>query len=446
MKAVDDAETSGLTRAATASAGAVDVSVPVDPAIVQVTAKAQGSPWMLLGVVTGSHLLVDVYAAIVPPIVGVLQVRTGSTAAQVAWLSGLGSLASGLCQPVLAWVSDRTDSRIYIGLGLALAAVCLSSIGMAESFAAVMVLYAIGSLASGMYHPVAAATMGQLARRLPGNRHALGVSVFHLAGMIGGILGLFFVPRLVTREGGFNWLLWAMIPGVLMAVVAHAYLRRVSHRHHVKHVSHLSRAEMSRRWKLVAVLYVANAMRFTVNTALYYLFVRWAESVVTAEHAAFTVEQVAEAAAPRAGNLNAMMAVGMAVGGIGTTAVIRHGREKWPLVLVPIGFAPLLVLFPLVGLTGGCVLALLAGIGFAGVIPVSISLAQRLLPHRTSLASGLMMGGAWAVAFIGPGAAEWCLGVLRLGLPLTFGLTAALLAVSGLVSLALDSVMLKQSA
>jgi predicted MFS family arabinose efflux permease len=43
----------------------------------------------------------------------------------------------------------------------------------------------------------------------------------------------------------------------------------------------------------------------------------------------------------------------------------------------------------------------LAGIGYGAVVPMTISMAQRLIPHRTGLASGLMMGGAWAVASVG---------------------------------------------
>ena len=54
-----------------------------------------------------------------------------------------------------------------------------------------------------------------------------------------------------------------------------------------------------------------------------------------------------------------------------------------------------------------------------------------MLPHRTSLASGLMMGGAWTVATLGPRLAE--LGTSRIGLEATFAVTAVLLVLSGAV-------------
>ena len=45
----------------------------------------------------------------------------------ISFSSGIGSLTSGLCQPIAAWLSDRLNSRIFAALGLALAAACLSS-------------------------------------------------------------------------------------------------------------------------------------------------------------------------------------------------------------------------------------------------------------------------------------------------------------------------------
>ena len=81
------------------------------------------------------------------------------------------------------------------------------------------------------------------------------------------------------------------------------------------------------------------------------------------------------------------------------------------------------------------------GIGFAGVIPLAISLAQHLLPHRTSLASSLMMGGAWTVAATAPTVSEWCLGAI--GMTKTFALAATILAVSGLVGLLLPGALLR---
>ncbi len=205
-------------------------------------------------------------------------------------------------------------------------------------------------------------------------------------------------------------------------------------------------AEIARRWLMIGLLFFGNALRFTVNMALVYLLVRWAESMVGAQHPLYTADQVAAHGGKIAGSLAALLVLGMAVGGLTAGTLVRQGREKWPLVALPIIFAPIVALFGGASLLQGYALAVLAGIGFASMIPVTLSLGQRLLPHRTSLASGLMLGGAWTVAAIGPRLAEYCLGTLDLGLPRTFQLTAVLLAISGVVCLPLNSALLRRTA
>jgi MFS family permease len=103
---------------------------------------------------------------------------------------------------------------------------------------------------------------------------------------------------------------------------------------------------------------------------------------------------------------------------------------------VPIVFSPVVALFPLMPIWGSYLLAVLAGIGFSSMIPISVAMAQHLLPHRANFASSLMMGGAWTVATIGPRCAEF--GVTHWGLNITFLLTAGVLAVSGLVCVGIN--------
>jgi MFS family permease len=119
-----------------------------------------------LGAIVVSHTLVDVYSAFLPPLLGVLEVRCKLTVVQTAWLLGIGSIASGVSQPIAAWLSDRTDTRIFGAVGLLVAAVCLSCIGLADNFATLSWLYSLGMIGSGVFHPTGAASMGQLARQI----------------------------------------------------------------------------------------------------------------------------------------------------------------------------------------------------------------------------------------------------------------------------------------
>jgi MFS family permease len=176
----------------------------------------------------------------------------------------------------------------------------------------------------------------------------------------------------------------------------------------------LSVAERGRRWRAVGVLYAGNVLRFIVNMALVQLIVLWAERRAETRAALeATSAEIGLLGSNINGPLQAAMQVGMGAAGLTAGIVLRSHHEKGALIAVPCAGALAVAAFPLASLLdpGGTLdpgialaflLAVLAGAGYGGMIPVTMSLAQRLLPHRTSLASGLMLGGAWCFGALGP--------------------------------------------
>ncbi len=401
--------------------------IAIEREVVLQPARAAGVAFVAI---LAAHVVVDGLSALVPSSLGLLEARLHLTARQTAWLLGVGPLCSGLAQPICALVSDRLATRQWGVWGVTLGVLGIGSLGFANSFWSLVVVYAVGVIGIGMFHPIGAATIGHLWQ----TRRTSAVSVFFVAGMLGGVLGALVWPRVLTLSVGFQILPLLVAPMLVLAVFLQRSFAHLEPLH--GHETESSTAELPRvSWACVGVLYVAAVLRFCVNMALTYLFVRWVQLHVAAQHADWGIEAVARAAAPRVGNLNAAMLIGMAIGGTSAGVLIRPGKEKWPMVLVPLVFAPVIGLFPFLPLEAGYLLAIAAGIGFAAMIPVTIALAQQLMPRQTNLASSLMMGGAWAVAMLGPMGAEF--GVSRYGLQTTFLATAATLAVAGLVCLPL---------
>lgn len=383
---------------------------------------------LAFGALLLGHLTVDALAAVMSPTLGIFTLRVGLSADQAAWLLGVGPLASGLAQPLCALLSDFQHTRRWGVVGLAIAGIGICALGMADSFFGLIAIYTLGMIGVGMFHPVAATTVGYLKQH---NRSSA-MSLFFVSGMLGGVLGSYFWPRLLTSSDGFQLLPYLVIPVLVLVAVTQRLFAQLPSPKTAYHWDN-STPVPRENWVMIGFLYVAACFRFAVNVALFYLFLRWAEGVFAAKHAGWTQQQLADAAAPVAGDLNAFALLGMAVGGLVAGYVVRPGKEKLPMVLVPILFSPVIALFPYVSLKTGYALALLAGVGFASMIPVNIALAQKLLPHRANLASSLMMGGAWMVSVVGPRLAEEALS--RWGLGAAFMLTADALIISGLLCL-----------
>ncbi|MCA9297573.1 MAG: MFS transporter, partial [Phycisphaerales bacterium] len=363
---------------------------------------------------------------------------------QKALLLGIGSVSSGIVQPILAWFSDRYDSRVPSIIGLLVAVLGVSFIGSASSFAQLVMIQVVATAGIGAYHPGAAATAGQLARR-----RSLGISIFFLAGMAGGVCGNSLSPLLVDHFAGrpvdlvrgLHSLRWLIIPGLVCVAILTWAIRSVPHRAHDSHARHVAMdaSERRARWRGLGVVYLGNIIRFTVNMALVSLFIDWADGHVLSREG---VTEMTSALSVHSSKLNGIlqgsMQVGMGAFGIMLGVMLSHRTERRAMIVVPFLGAGAIMLVPLIGLGSawgptmavGC--AILAGAGFGGVIPISISMAQRLVPHHATLATGIVLGGGWVVAASGPALAG--IGVAHVGLGTTFVLSGIALSFSGIVS------------
>jgi len=417
-----------------------------------------------------SHTVVDFFSFLVVPLLSVLEGEVRMSHLQGALLLAVGQVASGVIQPVVALASDRFDTRWLGTLGFLVAAVAIGLVGYAETFSQLLVLQILGAAGIGAFHPVAAAAVGHLA----GPRRSLGIAWFYLAGMLGGVLGNVSAGHYVERfarsggstDAGLKALLYLTPVGIAFVIALGLAIHGMPHRTHDAHTVHraLPEAERRKRWTGVWLLYAGNVLRFGVDVCLIQLIIRWTELMALdrSTGGVFT-DAVRIDASQLNGPLQAAKQVGMGLGGValGWWFHVRHERAL--LVVMPLVGAAmvaalpytgsamglggvalgwwfhvrheraLLVVMPLVGAamvaalpyTGGAmalVVCALAGLGYGAVVPMTISMAQRLIPHRTSLASGLMMGGAWAVASVGSPISQ--------RLSERFGLETAFLAVA----------------
>ena len=395
------------------------------------------SPWIYSATVFAiliGHFIVDTYSSMVAPLIGVIETEFSMDPKWSAILLGIGSMISGLSQPVFAWISDRTGSRAFGAIGIVLGALGIGLIGFSSSVSMVFAMFAVGMVGIGMFHPIASARIGAIA----GNQRGFALSLFFVFGMGGFFTGSLVGPNLVTQTGTLESLWQLIIPGLVIAVFFQATINRKTEtgKSKAKKANH-SLADYN--WLSIYMLYFSAVFRFFVNMALVYLIVRWVEHYVGIWNPEFDEKQVATTASPIAGVAAAVMFVGQGVGGLLAGTVIPHGRERIPLIVTPIIFAPFIMLLATCppGVLGYSY-CFAAGIGFAAMTPITISVGQQLMPSHTRLASGITLGGAWVFAGLGPSFSEWLLNSTNLAT--AFVVTGALLTLAGFCAIGVRAV------
>ena len=391
-----------------------------------------------------SHFAIDTYSAIVPAILNVLEVQFRLTTEQSAWLLGMGTLSSGLSQPIFAWIADRLNTRVFGALGLLLGAVLICSIELISSAFLLFAFYVVGMIGIGMFHPTAVSVVGQLN---PIKRSAA-VSWFFVFGMLGGICGSLIGPVMINKQINLmGYGLPILIPGgLILAFCLQATISNINSNGSSVTVAPCDIPKNGRKESALAVglLYLAAACRFFVHGAIAFLFVRWIGYQTELSQSGLNQAEIAANTSIVVGRLNAMMSLGMAIGGLCSGLLIPLGKEKLPLIAIPILLCPAIAVFPQFPYaTVGMGLALLIGASLAAMVPITISLAQRLMPGWTSLASGLVLGGAWSVGMFGPPVVRFVLD--QYSYQTAFTLVAMTLATSGVLSMMLPGRLIRRS-
>jgi FSR family fosmidomycin resistance protein-like MFS transporter len=159
------------------------------------------------------HAVNDVLTAILGALLPTLQARFAASTTTLAVLVAAFSISSSVTQPFLGALADRMGLRRMAGVGVALAAVSLSLVGVAGSVLLLLALLILGGIGSAALHPVSTSIVGGSSTKNPG----LSVGLFTAGGMAGFAAGPVLVLALVSRHGT-DVTAWLMIPGLALAI------------------------------------------------------------------------------------------------------------------------------------------------------------------------------------------------------------------------------------
>ncbi|MHB1544103.1 MAG: MFS transporter [Gammaproteobacteria bacterium] len=330
-----------------------------------------------LGVLTLAHFLNDGAVNFLPGILPAILVRLALPDADAGVIM-MALLIGQALQPVMGWLTDRYGRRWFFLPGLCLSTAGAALVGIAGSFAVLIVVLLAVGIGNSAFHPPGLAA----ARDLAHERHTSQVmSIFLVGGEIG--RGLWpFLASLIVVGLGFRGLLIFLIPTALIA----PWLLHAVPESQVRKTERARRPWLRRVKPLLPLLGYAglrSTLVYASVTLIPLLWYRAGGSLVVG-----------------ATLISVQLLVGV-IGNLGGGWLADHlGRR--PVLAVMSLLSPLFLLAYLaVPLPWGYFLLGGLGITLFATLPVIIPIGQDLCPDEPAFASGVALGLGNALGALG---------------------------------------------
>ena len=134
--------------------------------------------------IVSAHFIQDTYAAFLAPLLPSLIDKLSLTYTQAGSLSTVTQLLS-ILNPVIGYLDDKVNLRIFIILAPAITATTMSCLGIAPTYASLLVILFITGMSIAVFHAISPAMVA----RVSGTQVGKGMSYFMAAGELGRAAG-----------------------------------------------------------------------------------------------------------------------------------------------------------------------------------------------------------------------------------------------------------------
>jgi MFS transporter, FSR family, fosmidomycin resistance protein len=341
--------------------------------------KSQSKTIIIL--LSAGHLVLDSYSSFLVPILPLLALKLGLTPAQVGWLIPVMMITSSLMQPVYGIIADRYFKRLFTVLGPLLAAVFISSIGLAPSLPVLLALTIAGGIGIGAFHPQSAALAHRAAMEWKPERQGTVMSVFSSAGTVGYALGPLIISTCVAWYG-LEHSYYTMGFGILASALLWLYCPALERQERAADAPPLRQLLKDARVPLT-ILYFAVVLRSAASVSIQSYLPFWLQ-----EHG-LALQQSSLI-------ITGFIFFGGIGGFFGGALADRFGARRVSMISVLLASPVLLLGFFTTGWLS-YTLILFGGLCLNLPLPISVVMAQRLVPGGASTVSALVMGFAWGL-------------------------------------------------
>lgn len=333
------------------------------------------------------HLVVDIYQGALPATLPFLKEKLSLSYTMTGFILMMANFTSSVLQPLFGFYSDKKTKAVLLPIGLLSAGIGFSLLSISSNYIVVLFLVVISGLGIAAYHPEGYKT----AHFFTGDKSVTGMSIFSVGGNLGFSLGPLFAIYII-KYLGFSSLPVIVVPSLLCTAIILSYkttiaIPRAAHAENQKDVSKTSLSAYVSLFVVIMIVVMRSWTQMGLLTYIPFYYINHLKGDPLF-----------------AGNLVFVyLACGAAGTLIGAPFADKWGHKRFlrlsmflatitlPMIFIPFVQKTYLIFFVL-GLQGMLLIS---------TFSVTIVMAQKLLPNKLGVASGLMTGFAIGTGGIG---------------------------------------------
>lgn len=173
---------------------------------------------------SGGHFINDIYTGVLNPIMPFIAAKIGISMAVAAVVLTISHIFSSLMQPLFGYFADNIAKRSFIFWGLILSSIFIPLSALTNNIFLLILCIALGSVGSSLFHPQALGFASKFAKGLDCGK---AMAVFLAMGSIGYSFGP-IVSSAITQFLGMHKMPLMTIIGIIWALLMFKFVPKIS--------------------------------------------------------------------------------------------------------------------------------------------------------------------------------------------------------------------------